>query len=449
MEGGAAGRAGSQASGASGAGGQPPKGPGRGKAGRGGDGGKGKRKKRKLKWWQILLGTLGAVALIFAGAFMIIMNAIRPEGSSISISQLLNTPQEYAGDQLNILVIGVDRTTEGGDMAAGSSSDGQTNDGNTDMIMYVQLDFVNDEVRMLQLPRNIMVTTDYDVSHNYQINNVAMTQGGNGNNNYAALAELIHEQFGLYIDGYVSVRLEALVQLVDTLGPIQVYVPETIDYGDGSRLEQGLQWMDGATAEFFLRARKTYATGDLQRLNTQRYFYAAMFARLRSMNVWDIAKILPVVMSYMETDLPISDLVSVAVSLLNISSDHIMLCQVPVYMGQLYYPINASNANDVVVVARQETADLLNTYFRPAESPVAADALGICDGIIDVSGRTPSDPNVQYMGTLNEDVVSAAEESGATDNPDAVYDLPTATATPSPDDGSASQDGSASEDDAA
>ena len=426
-----------------GAGGQPPRGPGRGRKGSGGDGsGRGRRKKSRLKWWQILLGTLAVIALIFAGTLGLIMNAIRPEGSSISISELLNTPKEYSGDQLNILVIGVDRSTQGGDMTAGSASDSQSNDGMTDMIMYVQLDFVNNEVRMLQLPRNIMVTTDYDVSHNYQINNVAMTQGSDGLNNYNALAEIIHEQFGLYIDGYVSIRLEALVQLVDTLGPIQVYVPETIDYGDGSRLEQGLQWMDGATAEFFLRARKTYATGDLQRLNTQRYFYAAMFARLRSMTVWDIAKILPVVMNYMETDLPISDLVSVAVSLLKISSDHIMLCQVPVYMGQLYYPQDSAHPNDVVVVARNETADLLNSYFRTADNQVPADQLGICDGAIDVSGRTPSDPNVQYMGTLNENVVTAAEEEGAAENPDAVYDLPEPSPSPDPAAASGSTDGS-------
>ena len=87
-------------------------------------------------------------------------------------------------------------------MAAGSTNDSQANDGDTDMIMYVQLDFVNNEVRMLQIPRNILVTTDYNVSHNYQINNVAITQGSDGNNG-GALATLINEQLGLYIDGCV------------------------------------------------------------------------------------------------------------------------------------------------------------------------------------------------------------------------------------------------------
>ncbi len=415
------------------AGGKPPKGPGRGKKGGGDDGsgkGKGKGGKRKVTWWKILLGTVLVIALIFAGTIGVIMNAIRPTAGSISISELINTPKGLDGQQLNILVLGIDRSAQGGDMAAGSTNDSQANDGNTDMIMYVQLDFVNDEVRMLQIPRNILVTTDYDVSHNYQINNVAITQGSDGNNNYDALATLINEQLGLYIDGYVAIRLEALVELVDTLGPIQVFVPEEITYRDDngnvtSHLDQGLQWMDGATAEFFLRARKTYAQSDIQRLNVQRYFYSAMFARLRAMTVWDVAKILPVVMNYMETDLPVSQLVSAAVSMLKVSSDHIMLCQVPVYMGQLYY-----QKNDIDVIYRQGTADLLNQYFRTAETQMTADQLKVCDNVVDLGNRTPTDPNVQFMGTINQDVVDSANESGVETDPNATYDLPTETAAP-------------------
>ena len=464
MEGAGAASSGRGAAGsnAAGAGGQPPKGPGRsGKAGGGDNGGKkGKngKKKRKGMWWKILLGTVLVIALIFAGTIGVILSAIRPEGGgNLTISQLLNTPKGLDGQQLNILVLGIDRSAQGGDMAAGSTNDSEANDGNTDMILYVQLDFVNDEVRMLQIPRNILVTTDYDVSHNYQINNVAITQGSDGNNNYGALAQLINDQLGLYIDGYVAIRLEALVELVDTLGPIQVYVPQEITYTDDygnvtSHLDQGLQWMDGATAEFFLRARKTYAQSDIQRLNVQRYFYSAMFARLRAMTVWDVAKILPVVMNYMETDLPVSKLVSAAVSLLSVSSDHIMLCQVPVYMGQLFY-----QENDIDVIYRQGTADLLNTYFRTEETQVPAEQLNICDDVVDVGNREPTDPNVQYMGALNQDVVNAAGESGVETDPNATYDLPSPSASPSPDasgsEGTDNTDGSGSssysEDDAA
>ena len=75
----------------------------------------------------------------------------------------------------------------------------------------------------------------------------------------------------------------------------------------------------------------------------------------------------------METDLSATELVSVAVSMLKISSSNIMFCQAPVYMGQAI----SYNGNSTVVVARQETADLLNEYFRENTGPVDASQLNI------------------------------------------------------------------------
>ena len=223
------------------------------------------------------------------------------------------------------------------------------------------------------------------------------------------------------MDGYLSVRLEALTQIIDTFGGIQVYVPQDMDYG-GSHLSQGYQTMDGAAAEFFLRTRHIYADSDLGRLRMQRYFYAALFARMRSMTVWDIAKLLPVITSQMETDLSATELVSVAVSMLKISSSNIMFGQVPVYMGQAI----SYNGNSTVVVARQETADLLNEYFRENTGPVDASQLNIAgdDGLFDLSGLTASDPSVQFMGTLNEETSTHSRQTTLTVRPQRMFMIP-------------------------
>ena len=160
-----------------------------------------------------------------------------------------------------------------------------------------------------------------------------------------------------------------------------------------------------------------------------------MFAKLRSMPAWDIAKNLPFYLSMVETSLSISDLVSVAVSLMSVSSDKIMLAQVPVYMGGITY-----NNNDVVVVARQETADLLNTYYRENTGPVDASELQVVDNVLDISGRSPSAPNVQFMASLNAEVTDAIEESGEDTGNEYVYDTP----TPAPEGDASSTEGDAS-----
>ena len=394
-----------------GSGGKPPRdgGP-RGKKGgkKGGDakGGKAKKKKKGL-WWKILLITLLVIVLIFGGAYALIMASIAPEGG-ITISQLINTPKEFQGKELNILVTGVDRSSAD-DLSAGAANDSNVNDGMTDMILYVHFNNETGEMKMLQIPRDMMVTTDASVSGNYRINAVAKTQGSDGNNNMAALCELVADQLKVPIDGYVTIRLEMLTELVDLFGGVEIYVPFDVDYaslglGD-SYIPAGYQTLKGDAMEFLLRARKIYPDGDIGRLNMQRQFYAALFRKLKSIgNIWDVAKLTPAVLNYMETDLSASQLISFAVSLLNVNSNNIMICQLPVISGPMY------NEQALVYPARQEDADILNQYFRENTGPVDASQLNLCDTAVDLTGYTATDANVQVMGGLMSEADQAQHD---------------------------------------
>lgn len=375
-----------------------------GKKGSSGKGGNGKKKK-KIRWWQILLITLLVIALIFGGAFALIMGAITPEGGNIKLNQLINTPKEFQGKELNFLMIGIDRSTqkEGDDL-----NDAGVDDGNTDMILYVHFNNETGEMKMLQIPRDTMVTTDRSVSGNYRINNIAKTQAADSDSmNMAALCEQISNMYQLPLDGYMTIRLEMLVQLVDTFGGIELYVPQEMDY-KGSHLDQGYQTLNGDACEFLLRTRHIYADGDIGRLNMQRQFYSALFRRLKSIgNIWDVAKLTPAVLNYMETSLSASQLVSFAVSMLKIDSSKIMICQMPVKMAGKY------NGQAVVYPARQEDADILNQYFRENTGFVDASELQLCDDAsvlgFDLSGYTATDANVQYMGQLNQEAADAQQ----------------------------------------
>ena len=386
----------------------PRKGKGSGKKGGkdgGGKNGKGAKKKKKIRWWQILLITLLVIALIFGAAFALIMGAITPAGGNIKLNQLINTPKEFQGKELNFLMVGIDRSSQkkGDDL-----NDAGVDDGNTDMILYVHFNNETGEMKMLQIPRDTMVTTDRSVSGNYRINNIAKTQAADSNSmNMTALCEQVSNMYQLPIDGYMTIRLEMLVQLVDTFGGIELYVPQEMDY-KGSHLDQGYQTLNGDACEFLLRTRHIYPNGDIGRLNMQRQFYSALFRRLKSIgNIWDVAKLTPAVLNYMETSLSASQLVSFAVSMLKIDSSKIMICQMPIKMAGKY------NGQAVVYPARQEDADLLNQYFRENTGFVDASELQLCDDAsvlgFDLSGYTATDPNVQYMGQLNQEAADAQQ----------------------------------------
>lgn len=373
-----------------------------GKKGSSGKGGNGKKKK-KIRWWQILLITLLVIALIFGGAFALIMGAITPEGGNIKLNQLINTPKEFQGKEFNVLVTGVDRSSTGS-LAAGSANDSNVNDGMTDMILYVHFNNETGEMKMLQIPRDTMVTTDTSVSGNYRINGVAKTQGSDNNNNMAALCELVANQYQIHIDGFITIRLEMLTELVDLFGGVEIYVPREMDY-QGSHLNQGYQTLKGDACEFLLRARHIYPDGDIGRLNMQRQFYAALFRKLKSIgNIWDVAKLTPAVLNYMETNLSASELVSFAISMLKIDSSKIMICQMPVISGPKY------NEQSLLYPARQADADLLNQYFRENTGPVDASALNLCDNVIDLSGYAATDPNIQWMGKLMTEADEAQKD---------------------------------------
>ena len=378
-----------------------------GKKGSSGKGGNGKKKK-KIRWWQILLITLLVIALIFGGAFALIMGAIAPAGGNIKLNQLINTPKEFQGKEFNILVTGVDRSSTG-DLSAGAANDSNVNDGMTDMVLYVHFNNETGEMKMLQIPRDTMVTTDASVSGNFRINGVAKTQGSDGNNNMAALCELIADQYKLPIDGFITIRLEMLTELVDLFGGVEINVPMDVDYaalglGD-SVIHAGYQTLNGASMEFLLRARKIYPDGDIGRLNMQRQFYAALFRKLKSIgNIWDVAKLTPAVLNYMETNLSASDLISFAISMLKIDSSKIMICQMPVISGPQY------NGQSLLYPARQADADLLNQYFRENTGPVDASQLNLCDNVIDLSGYTATDPNIQQMGGLMAEADEAQKD---------------------------------------
>ena len=382
-----------------------------GKKGGSGKGGNGKKKK-KIRWWQILLITLLVIALIFGGAFALIMGAITPAGGNIKLNQLINTPKEFQGKEFNILVTGVDRSSTG-DLSAGAANDSNVNDGMTDMILYVHFNNETGEMKMLQIPRDTMVTTDTSVSGNYRINGVAKTQGSDSNNNMAALCELVADQYKLPIDGFMTIRLEMLTELVDLFGGVEINVPVDVDYAElglgDSVIHAGYQTLNGASMEFLLRARKIYPDGDIGRLNMQRQFYAALFRKLKSIgNIWDVAKLTPAVLNYMETNLSASDLISFAISMLKIDSSKIMICQMPVISGPQY------NGQSLLYPARQADADLLNQYFRENTGPVDASQLNLCDNVIDLSGYTATDPKIQQMGGL----MAEADDAQKNDNLD-------------------------------
>ena len=370
-----------------------------------------RKKKKKTPMWLPLAVVLAVIAVVSGvvvyGVSLInrVEDSIRPDDSAPSIVEEIQTAEEYKGDVVNILLCGIDYE-EGR-----SYGDSESNDGMTDMILYFQFDIKGGALRMLQIPRNTLVTTKNKkvtlsngktyAASNYQINSVALSNGGS----IAALADVIYDQYRLPVDYCVSVDMQALVEMVDNFGGIEVYIPHDMSYG-GSKLLKGYRNLDGASAEFFVRCRhgEGYANSDIDRLNMQRYFYAGLFKRARAMGVTDILNQLPLIFNnYIKTDMDITTIAKLLVSFLKIDSSNIILAQTPVFMGVPNVgKTDSFDGYSCVVPDAGSIAELLNTYFRTYTGPVSADELNMVTNDWP-HGSASTDANVQYMGRIDKE----------------------------------------------
>ena len=371
-----------------------------------------RNKKKKTPLWlpfavvMAIIAVISGVVVYGVSLMNKVEDSIRPDDSTPTIEEEVKTAEEYKGDVVNILVCGIDY-----EEGRNYSNDPTSNDGMTDMILYVQFDIKNGALRMLQIPRNSLVTTKNKkitlsngktyAATNYQINSVAISNGGS----IAALADVIYDQFRLPIDYYVTVDMQALVDMVDNFGGIEVYIPHDMSYG-GSKLLKGYRNLNGASAEFFVRCRHGdgYANSDIDRLNMQRYFYAGLFKRVRSMGVTDVINQLPLIFNnYIHTDMDLTTIAKMLVSFTRIDSANIMLAQTPVFMGVPNVgKTDSFDGYSCVVPDAGSIAELLNTYFRNYTGPVSAEELNLVTNDWP-HGTASTSANVQFVGQLDKE----------------------------------------------
>lgn len=358
-----------------------------------------KRRRSNRRRWPFVLLAVTLLMAVGVGGLWIYSQGVLDPGIPGLLNQENYTPKEYRQDVANILIVGIDY--EDG-RAYGEGM------GLTDMILYANFDLANNQLNMLQIPRDSYVGESLPTGGSGKINALYMN-GENKKDPIQNLANVISDQYKLPIDYYVSLDMDGFKRIVDTLGGIKVYVPKTMSYG-GSSLEQGWRWLGGEEAEFFVRNRKGegFERSDIDRLDNQRYFYSALFRRLLNLTPADIVKLLPVFDYYCNTNIKLSDVASLGVSALNLEAENVLFCRLPGATGAGLDPTGAER--DMFFVDRYGrgteedpgTAALLNQYFRTYGDPVPAEALGIPQVTIP-AGYTLYPPNVQRMGAIQEE----------------------------------------------
>ncbi|WP_370615912.1 LCP family protein [Mumia sp. Pv 4-285] len=97
------------------------------------------------------------------------------------------------------------------------------------------------------------------------------------------LVETLEQSTGVRIDDYVEIGFGGFVNMVDAVGGVEICPKQRIkDKDAGLNIKKGCQEVDGATALGYARSRHTYASQDLQRVQSQREVLGAIAGEVKT-----------------------------------------------------------------------------------------------------------------------------------------------------------------------
>ncbi|MDD3474535.1 MAG: LCP family protein [Candidatus Dojkabacteria bacterium] len=211
-----------------------------------------------------ITGTLFAVLLAYGG-YMIYKAykagteiGLNLNPSDVISQELPKLATDSSGIYTNILLVGID-TREGGDLL------------NTDTIILASYNHETHDVTMVSIPRDFHVQVNPDVYWFNRINSVYSTYEAKGEGQgLLRLREVVTEITGIEIQYHAMIDFKGFVELIDTLGGIDVYVENSFtDYRYPAEpgyktvsFEEGPQHMDGSTALEYARSRHSLQNGE-------------------------------------------------------------------------------------------------------------------------------------------------------------------------------------------
>jgi LCP family protein required for cell wall assembly len=177
----------------------------------------------------------------------------------------------------------------------------------TDVILLVIVNPEQGTASVVSFPRDLYVYIPY-----YGMNriNTAMNMGG-----FTALADTLEYNFGVRPSHYIMTNFNSFVEIVDALDGIDVNVKkELVDfcnlpiaYGDYCIIQPGVFPMDGQTALWYVRSRKS--TNDFDRNRRQQEVLLALFDRILSINgLSRVPELYDILSDNVQTDLSLDDM---------------------------------------------------------------------------------------------------------------------------------------------
>ena len=320
---------------------------------------KNKKEKKKMKTWKKVLLVILLIILIAGGVF-----AYRVHKNGGGLSGMLATVVGHDENtrkslgEFQVLLMGVSTDQEGVSL--------------TDTIMVASYNPNSQRAVLLSIPRDSFTGTNVKrAKASDKINAIY-----NLTKDPMETVNAVNELTGLDLKYYAIVQTEALIELVDALGPIEYDVPIDMDYDDVTQdlhihFEKGVQEIDGQEAEELLRFRKNndgtsfpteYGDNDIGRMRNQREFLTAVVEQtVKLENITKLGTVLDIASRNLITNLDFNVLKDYLPYAVEFSTENLLTESLPGSVPNLSQTNNVS----IFVVDEEATEQMIKELFYP------------------------------------------------------------------------------------
>ena len=174
----------------------------------------------------------------------------------------------------------------------------------TDTMMLTKVNFNTGEIDLLSIPRDTRteVRGKLDkINHAHSYEGIDLT------------LETVEDFLNIDLDYYVKVNYDAVKEVVDKIGGVDIDVPKRMKYSDPTAepplyidLDKGQQVLDGDQSLQYLRYR-SYQDGDLGRVAAQQIFIKEFVSQTFSLkNIFKIPSLIKTYYDYVDTNIPMT-----------------------------------------------------------------------------------------------------------------------------------------------
>jgi LCP family protein required for cell wall assembly len=251
--------------------------------------------------------------------------------------------------------------------------------GRTDTMILARMDPASHEARLLSIPRDTRVSLP---GYGHVKINAANPYGGPD-----LAVQTVSDFLGINVDRYMVVNTRGVIQIVDALGGVDMFVPKDLNYDDNAgklhiHLTKGMNHLDGQLAHDYLRFRHD-DLGDIGRVQRQQAFMQAVMKQyFTPLNLLKTPLLLAAARENMVTNLTQEELLQLVGWGRSVNREAVQLAMVPgtdalIGGGWFWVP-------DEVGTRRVVSTFLTGEEAAEAKAP-AAYRLAVMDGVGDAA----------------------------------------------------------------